>query len=139
MSWNRESKLRLGVDSNCSFSLFGHRVMRLSGVRKRKGCQLWARAEYSFHVFGFWLTSMSWLVPSEDKAPELHFTHDIWVYRVTISYTFPEKQIYVLKQGWKKYLLSFYGCNSCFETFKIFSRYVTIPWLFKVQETVKKT
>ncbi|KAK9217333.1 hypothetical protein WN943_005960 [Citrus x changshan-huyou] len=38
-----ESKLRLGVESSCTFSLFRHRVMGLSGVRTIKA-QIWDAA-----------------------------------------------------------------------------------------------
>ncbi|KAK9217334.1 hypothetical protein WN943_005961 [Citrus x changshan-huyou] len=40
-----ESKLRLGVESSCTFSLFRHRVMGLSGVEGRTiKAQVWNAA-----------------------------------------------------------------------------------------------
>ena len=101
MSWNRESKLILGVDSNCSFSLFGHRVMRLSGGCERKVCQLWARAEYSFHILRFsWPLSLD-CFPHEIK-PQSYIPPMIFEFiKLPYLILFLKKQVYVFNQGEK--------------------------------------
>ena len=74
---------------------------------------------------------MSWLFPTWDKAPDLH--------QVTISYTFPEKQVYVLNQGEKIIYWVVMRATHVLKHLRFLAIVLLSCSLFMVEETVKKT